>query len=80
MDCRELLAILSDYLDEELEPGICDEIEEHLERCQCSCHNFVATFKTTIELYRCAPPKEVPRETCLRLRHLLWQRWMEEES
>lgn len=79
MDCRELLTILSDYFDEELDPSICDEIEEHLEECQCSCARFVETFKMTIELYRCSPPEEVPQEICLRLHHLLWQRWMEED-
>ena len=79
MECRELLAILSDYLDEELDPGISDELEKHLEECRCSCPNFVKTFKMTIELYRCFPPEEVPEEVRLRLRHLLWQEGREEE-
>lgn len=79
MDCRELLAILSDYLDEELDPGICDEIEEHLEECQCSCPSFVKTFRMTIELYRSSPPEEVPQEDHLCLHHLLWQRWIEKD-
>ncbi len=79
MDCRELLAILSNYLDEELDPGICDEIEEHLEVCQGSCVSFVKTFKMTIELYRSSPPEEVPQEVHLCLCHLLWQRWRQED-
>ncbi len=79
MDCRELFAILSDYLEEELDPGISDELKKHLEECRYSCPNFVKTFKMTIELYRSSPPEEVPREVRLRLRHLLWQEGREEE-
>ena len=79
MDCRELLAILSDYLDEELDPGICDEIEVHLEECQGSCARFVETFKITIELYRSSLSENVPQEVRLCLHHLLWQRWIEED-
>jgi len=80
MDCRELLAILSDYLDEELDPDTCNEIEEHLEVCRGSCLSFVKTFRMTIKLYRSSPSAEVPQEVHLCLRHLLWQEGREEDS
>jgi len=33
MRCEELLAALNQYVDGELDPGICDPFQEHLKGC-----------------------------------------------
>ena len=75
MNCREILALLSDYIDEELDEGICQEIEGHMAECPGSCSAFTNTFRMTISLYQKSSVEEVPQEVHFHLRHLLWQRW-----
>ena len=58
-DCREIFALLSDYLDLELSPDGCAEIEAHIAGCP-SCSEFVESLRKTIELCRLYHPSEVP--------------------
>lgn len=58
-DCKEIFALLSDYLDLELPPDGCAEIEAHLAGCT-SCIEFVESLRKTIELCRLYHPSEVP--------------------
>jgi len=51
LSCREIFENLSAYIDAELDPDICDEIEEHLEGCN-PCVSFLETLKKTAELYK----------------------------
>lgn len=53
LSCREILERLSDYIDEELDPGICDEIEAHMDGCS-PCIAFLNTLKKTVKLYNTA--------------------------
>ncbi len=50
-DCREVLEHLSDYLDEELPPGACEDIARHLAGCQ-SCEDAAAGLLRSIEACR----------------------------
>ena len=49
--CKELFAALSEYLDEELPPGDCAEIELHLSDCR-PCVEFVESLNRTVGLCR----------------------------
>lgn len=49
--CQEIFAELSTYLDAELPPDACREIEEHLSGCK-PCLEFVNSLRRTIELCR----------------------------
>lgn len=49
--CRELLKLLSDYIDGELEALLCQEIEAHLASCE-NCRIVVDTLRKTVMLYR----------------------------
>lgn len=53
LSCREILERLSDYIDEELDPSICDEIEKHMDGCS-PCIAFLNTLKKTVKLYNTA--------------------------
>jgi anti-sigma factor RsiW len=66
-NCHELLSSLSDYIDGELEPGLCAEIERHLEECD-KCRVVVDSLRKTITLYHViAESAEVPHEVRERL-------------
>lgn len=60
MDCKELFALLSEYVDNELNPATCAEIEGHLRGCQ-PCIGFLNTLRKTAELCRKYKPAELPR-------------------
>ena len=48
-NCEELLGSLSAYIDGDLAPGLCQELEKHLEGCD-NCRVVLNTTKRTIEL------------------------------
>ncbi len=59
--CKQLMAQLSNFLDGELDPALCEKIERHLATCPM-CSIVVDTTKKTITLYRDAPQQEIPTE------------------
>lgn len=58
-DCKEVFAILSQYLDLELPPEACREVEQHLEGCS-PCIDFAESLRKTVELCRHFEPAEMP--------------------
>lgn len=57
--CREVFALLSQYLDLELPPDSCREIEAHLAGCP-PCIDFAESLRSTVELCRKYQPAELP--------------------
>jgi RNA polymerase sigma-70 factor, ECF subfamily len=49
--CKAMFAELSDYLDEQLDDSLCEELERHMDGCG-PCQGFVATLEATIEQCR----------------------------
>jgi len=49
LTCRELVEVLTDYLEGALEPGERAEIERHLVICR-GCQDYVEQFRSTIDL------------------------------
>jgi anti-sigma factor (TIGR02949 family) len=49
-NCSHYLPGLSDYLDGELSPDLCTELERHMAECD-KCRIVVDTTRKTIELY-----------------------------
>ncbi len=60
MECKELFSLLSRYIDADLKPESCAEIERHLEGCE-PCVAFVNTLRRTAELCRQYQPEDLPR-------------------
>ncbi len=59
-NCKDLFAVLSQYLDAELTPADCAAIEQHIAGCP-PCVEFVNSLKKTVELCRSADgPTEPP--------------------
>jgi anti-sigma factor (TIGR02949 family) len=55
-NCQSLLGTLSEYIDGELPPNLCEEIEKHLDGCE-NCRVVLNTTKRTIDLV------QVPADT-----------------
>jgi anti-sigma factor (TIGR02949 family) len=51
LKCEELLGSLSAYIDGDLGPELCQELEKHLSECD-NCRVVLNTTKRTIELVR----------------------------
>jgi anti-sigma factor (TIGR02949 family) len=50
-NCRQLLGVLSDYVDGDLAAELCADLEHHLQTCP-NCSVVVNTLRKTIELYQ----------------------------
>ncbi len=56
--CSELLDFLSDYVDGELDPRLCEQIEQHMDGCT-NCQTVVRTLEGTIALYHALPEHQL---------------------
>lgn len=74
MKCEELLAALGEYIDGNIDPAICESLEEHLKDCN-PCHIVVDNIRKTIQLYRAGERFELPAEFHQRLCQQLRQHW-----
>ncbi len=50
-ECKDIFALLSQYLDEELPDDICSQIDSHISGCP-PCVEFVESLKKRIEMTR----------------------------
>ena len=66
VECRDHLECLSDYVDGELDPDLCAEIERHMAECG-DCRIVVDTLRKTVSLYRSYGHAELPPDTKERL-------------
>lgn len=74
MECKEMLAALSDYVDGNLDPGLCRALKEHLADCN-PCQIVVDNIRQTITIYKSGQPLDLPADLRDRLRGVLRQRW-----
>lgn len=61
MKCEELLAMLNEYVDGPIDPGICEAFEKHLAGCN-PCQVVVDNIRQTIMLYKNGQPYVLPQE------------------
>jgi len=59
LGCHEMLSTISDYVEGELSPELCHELEEHLSGCE-NCRIVVNTFKKTIDLVHGTSTESMP--------------------
>jgi len=65
-NCQALLGSLSEYIDGELPPELCKEIEKHLESCD-NCRIVLNTTRRTIDLVQIPAEENVPDDVRERL-------------
>ena len=58
-ECRELFARLSEYLDGELDPAACGDLERHLGDCT-PCQKFLESLRRTVVLVSRIPGEPLP--------------------
>ncbi len=71
-NCKQIFELLSDYLDLDLPPDACAEIEAHLAGCP-PCVEFMESLRKTVELCRRYQPAELPVSLSQHLREQLRQ-------
>jgi len=74
--CNEYIQDINDYLDGEIAPELCDEIDKHIGECK-SCRLMVDSMKMTVKLCREGMPEDLPPELQNKLSSLLKKRWDE---
>ena len=52
--CKEMFAELSNYLDDELDDSLCEELEKHMDGCE-PCKAFLSSLEKSIHQCRTAP-------------------------
>jgi RNA polymerase sigma-70 factor (ECF subfamily) len=72
--CKAMFAELSNYLDEQLDDSLCEELEKHLDACQ-PCKVFLATLEETIEDCRKSPAESPNRKRAARGRKALMENY-----
>jgi anti-sigma factor RsiW len=68
--CQQLLEQICEYMDGELEPGMCVDLETHLAEC-ADCRAALESLRKTVALYRRCAPDELPPEVRARLDAIL---------
>jgi anti-sigma factor RsiW len=58
-ECQAIFALLSEYLDGQLPPATCEELEQHIRGC-APCVAFVESLKRSIGICREYSPSEEP--------------------
>lgn len=65
--CKDYLSNFSDYLDGDLDPELCTQLQAHLRDC-ADCRVVFNTMQKTIELYRSnSETEELPEQVRSRL-------------
>lgn len=67
--CRQLAALLHEYLTGKLPPGFARELEAHLVGC-VDCYRYLDQYRKVIALGQQLPPEPMPDELVRRLRSL----------
>ena len=74
-NCEEVFSLLSDYLNLELPPEACREVEEHLAGCD-PCVEFAESLRKTVDLCRRYEPSEMPTPLTEQARAELEAAWL----
>lgn len=72
--CLDYVQELNDYLDGDLDPSLCKEIEQHIGHCE-NCRIMVDTLKQTVTLCREGKPERLPSSLENKLGSVLKERW-----
>jgi anti-sigma factor RsiW len=66
IECKEHLGCLSEYVDGDLDPELCAELERHMAECG-DCRVVVDTLRKTVSLYRSYGHEDLPPDAKERL-------------
>ena len=66
LTCNQFMDELSEYLDEDVEPGLRQELEAHVAHCP-NCWVMVDTTKKTLKIYKGLEAEPLPDDLKFRL-------------
>ncbi|MCK5126230.1 MAG: zf-HC2 domain-containing protein [candidate division Zixibacteria bacterium] len=72
--CRDMIKKLADYLDGDLEPEFCTELEKHLKGCN-NCKLMINSMKMTVQLCKDGTCEDLPQEFQDKFQQKLAERW-----
>ena len=72
--CREIFALLSQYLDMELPPEACAAMEQHIASCS-PCVEFAESLRKTIDVCKQYEPLAMPAQLTAEAREQLRMAW-----
>ena len=72
--CLDYISELNDYLDGQIDPSLCSEIEKHIGQCN-NCRIMVDTMRQTVKLCREGQEEKLPAELEEKLNSILKERW-----
>jgi anti-sigma factor (TIGR02949 family) len=79
LTCKQLLAELNAYLDEETSPEERAELQRHINECP-NCWVVVDTTQKTLQVYKGVVPQAVPNDVKERLMAALQRRFSERQG
>lgn len=68
--CKDMFAELSNYLDDELDDSLCEELEKHMDGCE-PCKAFLGSLEESIRQCRIAPNEAPDPSVAAKLRRTL---------
>ncbi|HLW80428.1 MAG TPA: sigma-70 family RNA polymerase sigma factor [Candidatus Acidoferrales bacterium] len=68
--CKQMFAEISNYLDDELDDSLCEELEKHMQGCE-PCKAFLSSLERTIQQCRTAPNEPPDARVAAKLRREL---------
>jgi len=74
--CKEMFAELSNYLDDQLDDSLCEELEKHLNGCE-PCRAFLASLEQAIQQCRTASNEAPDSRAAAKLRRELLSKYQE---
>jgi RNA polymerase sigma-70 factor (ECF subfamily) len=74
--CKEMFAELSNYLDDELDDSLCEELEKHMDGCE-PCKAFLSSLEKSIQQCHMAPNESPDPRIAARLRQELMAEYQE---
>jgi anti-sigma factor RsiW len=72
--CSDYINNLNDYLDGEISPELCKELEAHIGHCK-NCRIMVDSLKQTVSLCREGQNEPLPKAIEDKLTNLLREKW-----
>jgi RNA polymerase sigma-70 factor (ECF subfamily) len=79
LSCQEIFALLSQYLDAELPPDLCEKLSGHIEGC-APCVEFVDSLRQSIAMCRDLRLEQMPGPLAEEVRNKMRQAYEGMES
>lgn len=74
--CKDMFAELSNYLDDELDDSLCEELEKHMDGCE-PCKAFLTSLENSIQRCRTAPNDSPDPRVAAKVRRELLSEYQE---